>query len=260
MSDKKYRDLDDFEEIEGDYAEIDEQFDEVEYDEIDEQFDEVDYDEIDEQFDELVDEEFEPDEIAESVLTKQRSSKRQRVIGLLQQGVAGYNRATDVILNMGKKRRRNMKNSIHPSQVTGIKGDTTGIMHISGKNIGITTPTPNVSLTAIPPKQTKIPLKKTNTRQLTPPIRANSNSLNGVLVKPNKQGGRIINTGVTKKSILHTPVKKSYLSNINPDLNNYLTKPMCVRKSTAERSTIVNLSGFDCLTDKILKQKRRGKK
>ena len=58
MSDKKYKDLDDFEEIEGDYAEIDEQFDEVDYDGIDEQFDEVDYDEIDEQFDEVVDEEF----------------------------------------------------------------------------------------------------------------------------------------------------------------------------------------------------------
>ena len=251
MSDKKYKDLDDFEEIEGDYAEIDEQFDEFEYDEIDEQFDEV------------VDEEFEPDEIAESVLTKRRSSKRQRVIGLLQQGVAGYDRATDVILNMGKKRRRKMKKSIHPSQVTGIKGDTAGIMHISGKNIGITTPTPNVSLTAIPPKQTKIPSKQTNTHQLTPPIRANLNQLDGVLVKPNKQSSRIINVdplGVTKKSILHTPVKKSYLSNINPDLNNYLTKPTCVRKSTVERSTTVNLSGFDCLADKILKQKKRSKK
>ena len=61
-----------------------------------------------------------------------------------------------------------------------------------------------------------------------------------------------------KKSILHTPVKKSYLSNINPDLNNYLTKPTCVRKSTVERSTTVNLSGFDCLADKILKQKNGG--
>ena len=47
MSDKKYKDLDDFEEIEGDYAEIDEQFDEVEYAEIDEPIDEPYDDDLD---------------------------------------------------------------------------------------------------------------------------------------------------------------------------------------------------------------------
>ena len=128
---------------------------------------------------------FEPDDWTESVTNRRNSSKRQAGYRVTATGVLLVtNRATDVILNMGEKRRRKMKKSIHPSQVTGIKGTPLELCTFLEKILELP-PTPNVSLTAIPTETNKkFPLKKTNTRQLTPPIRANFRiQLNGVLVK-----------------------------------------------------------------------------
>ncbi len=276
MSDEKYKDLDDIEEIEGDYAEIDEQFDEVEYDEIDEPIDEPYDDDLDnddfiesdyiepDEIEEYIEEEFD-DDFYEPEPRSKKSFKKQKVLGLLHSGVSKFDKASDAIMKTGGKTiKRKKTKGFDANSLTGIKGDTSGILRVSGKNIGIVSSTnkPRVTLSALP----LVKPWKGNKSVHSPvqPTKTNLNSLNSVLMNPNK---KVVNkkpltkTFVKPLSVKSTGINVDLVGVTNTPINlsNCLPKSPRTKKSTFKQ-TPINLSGFENLTNKILNQKKRSKK